>query len=520
MANTAPAPQNVAYNPFQRAVTRTLNLHTWRGQFLLLMAAIVILALVCTVTAYNAFSDTQKRFKVAAQDSAPSIVAAQDMYQAAQNLEANITDFLLTADSTSPQTVNAHQQAQTAITQNRALFRNGLYRANLNLTDEAEKQALPEISRLYDLYSARIETILYAYQTVGRDAAYKLYFDATISPNAILDGAQDKNQTLLGYIARLEQANRDPLEKANRETDSAITFAQFGVGLLGLALLVALGFTTYLLMQRTHRIVNPLVVPALLIALYFVLNVFGTLGKADSDYKDAMVNAFPSIDAAVQIKVMATNANADESRWIIANDTQKSTDPAIAGQAGKRSVETETSFRAEQQTLETLLAAASNNVTYSGEREKLIMMYQSLNCYRYLDGEIRTIYGGKDMSLVSDIITIRATSNTNSHDVAIIMGLVNANKRGTCPQPAEKAALQGKADPQAAIRLTVGQSDQVYSQFIAAADGLRVINDQHFQQVVAGADDYLAHYAIYSLLVFPLVTLLGVAGVLLRLRDF
>ncbi len=285
----------------------------------------------------------------------------------------------------------------------------------------------------------------------------------------------------------LSDINHAALQTANTDADGFLDGTFWWLLILGLLLGGLLVFSTGRMMATTHRVINPGLLPAALIVLILgvsmlgLVNSLGKLGDHSSILADPAGNAdlAGSIDGAFQQMVSddydsvydtailtryATDANADESRWLVAREFNDQ--PAIQ--------HWQDDWRSNVDQVQSWMQNANNNLTWSEEQQPL--------------GDMATYWGqyiGIDSQIRSDAIN--------------------------------------QSDPQhllTAERLSTGDSNVTFSHFTHAVSQLSAADQSHYNTTRDATSQALTTNFILSLVLFPLAGLLGAWGIWLRLKDF
>ena len=160
-----------------------------------------------------------------------------------------------------------------------------------------------------------------------------------------------------------------------------------------------------------------------------------------------------------------TNANADESRWLIALEFNNQ------DQVNKWAADWHTNTS----TVEDYIKLAQANQTWPEEIQPLQDIPSAWNTYYGLDSQIRSA----------------------------------ANSKPGDPQ----ALLNAEA-------ISTGRSNDAFAKFTTAVDQLRAANYLHYNETLNTTQQTLNLYIVLSAIIFPLIGLFAVWGVSQRLKDF
>ena len=290
------------------------------------------------------------------KDSAPSIIAAQHIKAALADMDADAANELLGA------------QNREAFDKRRADAAEGLIAAAKNITyGEAEEAPIKAIQLGLGSYEEQIQR--------ARDLRDR---PEKGKPNefveAYREAANTLDQSLLPEADQLAKANAEQLHSIYEAASRRSVGTVFLFLAMGLALLLELVSVQKFLTERTHRILNPLLVASSLIALSFVLYTFTALGTERHRLKVAKEDAFDSISALTRAQAVAYDAHADLSRSLL--------DPA-------HSVKYEAAFNANVEQLKKYINAEVNNITFQYEYEAASKLNPALQQYLNVNKDIR-----------------------------------------------------------------------------------------------------------------------------------
>ncbi len=178
----------------------------------------------------------------------------------------------------------------------------------------------------------------------------------------------------------------------------------------------------------------------------------------------SIAQVFPSI---VQQRI-GTNANADESRWLIALEF-KNTDKADGIQHWQSDWDSNTNDASNPNSVKSLPAQAQANRTWPEEDQPLADMQTNWNTYFSIDSQIRSAANSGDLQLAGTIST--------------------------------------------------GLSNDAFGKFIDAVDQLKKANYDHYYATLNTTQSILNVYIFLSAIIFPLIGLAAVWGVSQRFKD-
>jgi hypothetical protein len=271
----------------------------------------------------------------------------------------------------------------------------------------------------------------------------------------------------------LSSINYTHLQAADSDSESFLSGSTVLVALLCGLLCLLLLVGTGRMIVASHRVLNPGLLVATLICLVFSVNVVSLLsslqgqGKTasqDGAFRQMVVDDYASVYYAALLKRYGTDANADESRWLIAQE--------FKDQANIVSWKADWEHNVQQITA--LMHKAHANQTWAGEIQPLKDMDTFWGQYDAFDPQIRSL----------------ATN------------LSNANRLND------------------AEALSTGQSNQAFGHFTDAVDHLSQANRDQYTRTLNEMQGALLRDFWLSLGLFPLIGLVALWGVAISLKDF
>jgi hypothetical protein len=262
-----------------------------------------------------------------------------------------------------------------------------------------------------------------------------------------------------------------------------ITAARIWVLILLAALLAVLIWLQVLLVQRFHRLLNPLLALSTLLVIATGVAGLVLLSAESTQLRIAKPEAFDSIIALSQARAVGYDANADESRWLV--------DPGRADQY-------QTAFLAKSQQLADL-----PNATITTYDSELAAALTSGDMTGYLGTEIHNITFPGEYDAAMN--TLRAYQTYEKDDRTL-------------------RSLDASGQLDAAIAFDTGsaqnQSDYAFTQYDNALTNVIGINQQAFDAAVtAGLDDVSGWTAIPAALAAATLALITL-GLRPRLREY
>jgi hypothetical protein len=190
----------------------------------------------------------------------------------------------------------------------------------------------------------------------------------------------------------------------------------------------------------------------------------GATHSQDGAFTQLVQDDYASIYDAALLNRVATDTNADESRWLIALEFNDQTNLAHWQDDWNQNV----------RQANALITQAHDNQTWTEELQPLRDMDTYWNQYSILDGEIRV-------------------------------------------------AAQQQDDPKRLLNaetISTGASNQAFTQFSDAVLRLAQANQEHYNQTFQSINTTLMLHFLLSLILLPLSGLLTLWGVAIRLKDF
>ncbi len=499
------------------------GLRTLRGQFILHASLILLVAAILTLLGASTFSRASSDLATIDSGSIPSVNAAQSITQDIETIDAQAADYLATAALTDPEpcpisytsvnddSLTVHTCDERNIDAETVHVNQTLFEAAHNVTYAGEQTAVERItigleSYLEDIHQMRVDYGLAANKSNPNDPYLKQAYQAYLGASGILHDQISLATIGADKIPLSKEANLPNCTLANGQTRTPDQWTQGGLTdaldclsfinyshlqgaytdtgnflgssiawivvlslLLGLLLLAAVGRMSF----ASHRVINPGLLPAILLAVIFCSMTIGLLNSLQgTNQQHAQDGAFVQLvqddyvsvyDAAILNRV-ATDANADESRWLIALEFNDQANVAHWQDDWNQNV----------QHISSLLDQAQANQTWQEEITPLQNMKSSWHTYSSIDGQMRT-------------------------------------------------AAQNQSNPKRLLTaegLSTGDSNRAFNRFFTAVTQLAQANQNHYNQTFQGINTTLMVYFLLCLILFPLTGLLALWGIFMRLKDF
>jgi hypothetical protein len=518
---STPPVSTTAQNMVRRSQFNThvllASLKTLKGQFMLLALLSLLLCLILALTQMQSFQEASNDLNTVANGSIPSIDAAQSMAQYMEDIDAKSADYLATAPlktlapcsvvgyATSVGNLSVHDCDDRTITAEITQANQELYLAAHNVTYPGERTAIDRIMAGFEEYIGDIAIMRSEYSQAKNVAdsqdphmlnARHAYQQANSvlnqhinqlplsNPNGSprfaetnIPTCQENGQTLapqtwalssihtnLDCLSGINKAHLDAAyNQATSQMGSNLFFAIVG----NVVLWLLLGYTMLRMTLITHRLVNLGLVLALAGSLILgigVISHFAQLSGPHGDFSQMVNDDYNSVYDAALLKRYGTDANADESRWLIALEYNDQQDADHWAQ----------DWRNNTAQVRTLISNAQKNQTWPEEIQPLAAMQANWQKYYSIDGTIRS-------------------AATNMSDPQRIL---------------------------TAERISTGISNNTFGKFTDAIDALSQANRTHFNQTLQDTSSYLSFFMLACVIILPVLGLCAVWGVYQRLKDF
>ena len=266
------------------------------------LVGIVLLAALFALAIRHAAQEQNLTIKAIRDDSAPSIVAGQEMRVNLADMHSDLANELLAEPGKNKQT----DDARAGFIDRREKAAVNLREAAQNITYPGEKEAvetvLKELPRYEEFAGAA---------RVLHDQSNAKFLEQHYEADKIM------RMTLLPTIETLVKINQTHLTDAYDAEKTAATLAWQGVLWSGGALLAAIIGLKVLLFKRMRRVVNPPLLAAAALTALGCLWILVALWQSSADIKTAKQDAFDSIAVLEAARAAAFDSNGDESRWLL-----------------------------------------------------------------------------------------------------------------------------------------------------------------------------------------------------------
>jgi hypothetical protein len=328
------------------------------------------LALLLFLAGEGTLGRARGAMKTIGRDSAPSIIAAEEINFALADLDTNAANYLLG---------HAQHRGEAIATfeTRRAQATRRLVDAAQNITyGDAEKQPILTMFQELGHYLELFAEARYRYDIGDLPGAIETYRAATTLMHT----------KVLAAAVQLDAANRNYMDDVYSEQKRASGGAEGVAVVVGGALLGALVALQLFLFRRTRRVMNPPIVIATILAFAFTADLVHGFGAAREDLRVAKEDAFESIHVLWRARAVAYDAKGDESRYLLDRAMAAMNEAAFVGHVADltRSPEQEVPDHG-------LFADELHNITFDGERDAALEMTRSFRRYWNIDRQVRRL---------------------------------------------------------------------------------------------------------------------------------
>lgn len=415
------------------------HLATSPGRMQFFAASIALLSFLLWLLTQSGLSAARNGIQAVGKDSAPSIVAAEQINASLADMDANAANGFL---------ANNQANATGDYEKDRADANNALVDAAKNIT-YGDEERLPIFALTSGLqqYVGLIEQA----RLLGKPAGLAKLSEAY----KLMHGA------LIPAAKKLDDVNFAHLKTSYDAGEQDLSLHQglilLGGGLLLAALIAAQLYT----MRKTRRLINLPMAGATLVTALFVLMMFVALTNEKERLRAAKADGFDSIHVLSQLRATAYDANGDETQYLLVHQSEpglRSTQrvaytqnfqektKAIADAPPPRLATSSTPASGQQTDFKGLLAEEFNNITFPGEKEAAEQTAHDYAKYLEIDAKIRQL---------------EETNQTQSHADAVALCT------GERPDQSNGAFKKFDASLSAVLKINQDQFDET----VAAAFG-------------------------------------------------
>ena len=361
------------------------HIETTPGRMQFFAALITLLSFLLWLLAYSGLNAARQSVQTIGIDSAPSIIAAEQ-------INANLADMNANAANEFFDAVTNKQDASKPYEDDRQQANNALITAAQNITFGAEER-VPIVTITNDLqkYVGLIEQARLQGKPLG---VTKLALASDLMRNSLMPAAETLDKVNFEHLQKSYDAGQQDLGLHQ-------TFIIFGGAILIAALIAA----QFYVMQKTRRLINLPMAGATVLTALFVLVMFIVLTVEKGRMKAAKEDGFDSIRTLWQARAVAFDANSDESFYLLARisgpnlQSQRARYTQQFNEKSKRLADI-SAFQlssviapapGQKVNFKGYLADELNNITFNNEKETAEQMLRHYAMYMQIDRQIRSL---------------------------------------------------------------------------------------------------------------------------------
>ena len=308
--------------------------------------------------------------KTIGRDSAPSIIAAQEINSALADLDANAANYLIGNAQHRAEALRAYEKRRVQATTR-------LVDAAQNITyGDAERQPILTMIEELGRYLEIVSESRYRMDMGDWRGANETYGTAT----SLMHGK------ILFAALQLDNANRSYMDQEYVEQKRASSGAEGVAVVIGGILITMLVSLQIFLFRRMRRVFNVPLVLATALAIFFTADLVHGFGAARDSLKVAKEDAFESIHLLWRARAIAFDANGDESRFLMDRATAPVLEASFAGHVADLTDSPENETPAHG-----LFADELHNITFDGEKQAAVEMTRAFRAYYRIDRRIRKL---------------------------------------------------------------------------------------------------------------------------------
>jgi len=345
-------------------------------QLKLRRALCVALSVCVFIAAFFVFDSYRSVVYTVGKDSVPSIVAAEQIRSGLADAHTNLMDLFLLKEEANGPSGKAYVAAI-----NRVHDKLLLAAQNITFGDEERAPILTVMTQL-----SEYERI------VGMALSTKDPHDLLLKADALM------REHILPAVVELDKANFKHLASSYTEGRQTAEHYYVTFLLLSLLLSVALIEAQVKMFALFKRIINPVMLSALLVFIGSVSYMVIKIDHISSDLRIAKEDAFDSVHVLSQAQALAYAANVQESMYLLITDKQEqakrfalfedAADKIFSSKIGAANALIATPNELKGRGL---LADELANVTFPGEHQAAVDTLKAWVVYVYLDKEIREL---------------------------------------------------------------------------------------------------------------------------------
>ncbi|HSA48746.1 MAG TPA: hypothetical protein VLH10_01360 [Yinghuangia sp.] len=285
-----------------------MQLRLWTASALALIAVLLVMLV-------NGVSDARDSLHTVGSDTAPQAATAADLYYALADMDAQVANVLLIGHD---EQIGNKQSVLRQLRRDRAAVSAAIQKlVDGGLSPEGHKVAQDLLADLATYDSLTGQARLADDQVADRTPAGN---PPALATNFYLTATALLHQDMLPAADRLGADAENRLSDSARDGRDSAHTAALTVALLGTAAVVVLVGFQVVLTRRFRRILNP-ALAAVTLAVAVVTGLGASLLADHGErLRDAKTEAFDPFSELARTRAIASDANADESRYMILPD--------------------------------------------------------------------------------------------------------------------------------------------------------------------------------------------------------
>jgi hypothetical protein len=415
----------------------------------------------------------RQAIKTVGKDAAPSILAAQQLRDSFADIDASLANELLLDPVKDRQKLN---QVFVDFEKNRQKIADRLVAAAKNITYPEEEKILQTLQLKGSEYFLKLQETRDARKRNENVEALTVYRSA----------AEIVDRDILPQAEQLDRVNSQALETtySNQSIyNGAISLFVALIGLVTIGILVLIQLFIY---QRMRRILNLPLLGATAIAILFLGYTLNAIVSASVNLKVAKEDAFHSIHSLRQARALSYMANADESRYLLDTANKDKHERAFNSKIAKL-----VTLPPGGKSLTNLINSIPNT---SGDQK-----FQLSGFTGFYAEQLKNITFEGELAVTVD--TLRKLDDYLKIDTEI-----------------RQLARSGKIAE--AIALCTGRSNDIFEEYKAANEKVRLINEQAFATKIGAGNDNLSNFEIIAFTSIGSIAILTLFGLRPRLAEY
>ena len=428
------------------------------------------LFLVVSIAGVNS---QRQAIKTVGKDAAPSILTAQQLRDSFADIDASLANELLLDPVKDRQQLT---QVFADFEKNRKKIADRLVAAAKNITYPEEEKILQTLQLKGSEYFLKLQEARNARKRNDNVEALTMYRSA----------AEIVDRDILPQAEQLERVNSQALETTYNSQSTYNGAISLFVALIGLVTIGILAIMQIFLYQRMRRILNLPLLGATAIAILFLGYTLNAIVSASVNLKVAKEDAFDSIYSLRQARALSYMANADESRYLLDTANKDKHERAFNSKIAKL-----VTLPPGGQSLTDLIKSIP---TTAGDQK-----FQLSGFTGFYAEQLKNITFEGELAVTVD--TLRKLDNYLQIDTEI-----------------RQLARSGKLAE--AIALCTGRLNDVFEEYKAANEKVRLINEQAFAAKIGAGNERLNNFEIIALTSIGSIAILTLFGLRPRLAEY